>query len=186
VAACALLGAGVPVTAQKAQAPVSRVKVIATLPLGGVTVRQMVPYAAKRKHYLYLMLSANQGYKVADVTKPKQPLLADNTSIPAPSALPEVRILDGELGIAGISVSGEKPPEPREAGTIHLLDLSDPAHPRVLLTVRKVTSDYTDSKRKLIYLANADGLTIVKYWPMPKPMPYCTSTDAMNPNPDCQ
>jgi hypothetical protein len=183
LAASVLLAARAPAAAQDAR---PQVKVMAKLPLAGISVRRMSTYSAKRKRYLYLMQAGEQDYRVADVSKPQRPALVDHSTIPAPGVVENVRRVTEDLGIAGVSVSGPSSPEPSEAGTMRILDLSDPERPRTLLTVRNVTSEYTDTRRRLIYLANPEGLTIVRYWPAPKSMPLCTSSDAMNPNADCQ
>jgi hypothetical protein len=183
---CVLLVSSAPTFAQKRPAPAPRIRAIANVPLGGVSVRQILPYAAKRKHYLYLTFSSGQGYRVVDVTKPEHPALVDNATIPAPVVPQEVRAIGDNLGLAADSLAAARTPEPAAPGTINILDLSDPAHPQALLTLHNVSSDFTDTKRRLIYLANPDGLTIVQYRAVPKPMPYCTSTDAMNPNANCQ
>jgi hypothetical protein len=184
--ACTLFAPRVMARGQKAQTPVSRVQVIAQLPLAGKSVQQILIRSARRKHYLYLFGSSDQDFLVADVSKPAHPVLLKNAPLPPPSPLQNLTPVADDLAMFGISASAEPTTERNEVQDINILDLSDPARPRVLLTIKGVTSDYTDTRRRLIYLANSEGLTIVRYWPLPKPMPYCTSTDAMNPNPDCQ
>jgi hypothetical protein len=71
------------------------------------------------------------------------------------------------------------------------LDLTDPAHPKVLQTFTSVTSMLPDGGRGLVYLTNNEGLWILKYTraglgPEKKKRP-CSSTDALSAMPpDCQ
>jgi hypothetical protein len=86
----------------------------------------------------------------------------------------------------GITRSTDNPTE-----TVKILDLSDPAHPKVLQTFTGVTSTLQDPGRGLIYLANNDGLWILNHakpglTPSKKKRP-CGSEDALSAMPpDCE
>jgi hypothetical protein len=69
--------------------------------------------------------------------------------------------------------------------TVQFVDTSNPKTAKTVKTFKGVTSLYTDNARKLVYLVNAEGLWIVSHR-MIRPMPLCTSEEALNPLPDCQ
>jgi hypothetical protein len=146
------------------------------------------------KHYLYVQKASKQGYTVVDVTKPAIPALVDTSSSSAESTA-------SKLEMAGPDVAIAETPDKNSKGVIHstdtptqtvkILDLSDPAHPKVLQTFKGVTSILQDPGRGLIYLANGDGLWVLRH-PRPGLVPakkkaICGSEDALSGMPpDCQ
>lgn len=79
----------------------------------------------------------------------------------ADAAAGKLEIVGPDVGLAevpdknskGVICNSDSPTE-----TVKILDLSDPAHPKVLQTFTGVTSILQDPSRGLIYLANSDGL----------------------------
>jgi hypothetical protein len=75
--------------------------------------------------------------------------------------------------------------------TVRVLDMTDPRNPKTLETFSKVTSLLPDGSHGLIYLANNDGLWILRYdRPAPlepaKKKPPCDSeSQIMAMPPDC-
>jgi hypothetical protein len=71
---------------------------------------------------------------------------------------------------------------------VNILDMTDPAHPQVLETFDGATSILPDTARNLIFIANAQGLWIVRnrVGQSAYAMRHqCTSEAAINPEPDC-
>jgi hypothetical protein len=67
--------------------------------------------------------------------------------------------------------------------TLRVLDLSDPANPRTILTFSRVTSTLADDERNLVYITNSDGLWILKHQPeqgISSAIRGCSSEDASN------
>jgi hypothetical protein len=80
------------------------------------------------------------------------------------------------------------PSTSRSLQTVNVLDLTDPAHPQVLQTFFGVTSTLPDTARNLIFIANADGLWIVRHREGQSAYAMrhqCTSEAALDPEPDC-
>jgi hypothetical protein len=155
-------------------------KVIAHIPLPGTAVRQMFLQRHDRKQYLYLQQKAH--FTVVDVTDPQKPTVIERTEFSG-----SLQSLGHGLALA---VASEKPTTSEQASTVqtqvvNVMDLSDPKHPRTIRTFNGVTSLLTDDSRKLIFIANNDGLWVLSH-KQPYHMPLCTSEDVMNPNPDCQ
>jgi hypothetical protein len=89
-----------------------------------------------------------------------------------------------DKGAKGVIRSADNPTE-----TVKILDLSDPAHPKLLQTFTSVTSMLPDGGRGLVYLTNNEGLWILKYTKagQEKKKRPCGSGDAIAAMPpDCQ
>ena len=118
------------------------------------------------KHYLYVQKASKQGFIVVDVTKPSIPALVDTAASSADATAGKLEMAGPDVAIAeipdrnakGVIHSAENPTE-----TVKILDLSDPAHPKVIQTFKGVTSTLQDPGRGIIYLANGDGLWILRH-----------------------
>jgi hypothetical protein len=146
------------------------------------------------KHYLYVQKASKQGFTVVDVTKPALPALVNATAPSSDATAGRLEIVGPDVGLAevpdknakGVIRSSDNPTE-----TVKILDLSDPAHPKVIQTFTGVTSTLQDPGRGLIFLANNDGLWILRH-PRPgispaKTKKKCGSEDALAAMPpDCQ
>jgi hypothetical protein len=168
-------------------------KVIAHLPLQDPAGSEMLLQTKGDKHYLYLQKASRQGFTVVDVTKPTTPSLVNRSASSNDATAGRLEIVSPDVGIAevpdknskGVIRNADNPTE-----TVKVLDLSDPAHPKVLQTFTGVTSILQDPGRGLIYLANNDGLWILTHptpgmTPAKKKRP-CASEDAIaSMPPDC-
>ena len=169
-------------------------KVIAHLPLQEAPGSEMLLQNKGDKQYLYIQKASKQGFTVVDVTKPRLPSLVNRSTTSNDATA-------GKLEMAGPDVALAEVPDKSSKGvirstdypteTVKILDLSDPAHPKVLQTFTGVTSILQDPDRGLIYLANNDGLWILNHskpgiTPTKTKKP-CGSTDALAAMPpDCQ
>jgi len=146
------------------------------------------------KQYLYVQKASKQGFTVVDVSKPATPSLVNRTGGPSDATAGKLELAGPDVGLAavpdrngkGVLHSTDNPTE-----TVRVLDLTDPAHPKVLQTFTGVTSTLQDPGRGLIYLANNEGLWILSHKkpglvPSKKKRP-CGSEDALAAMPpDCQ
>jgi hypothetical protein len=84
------------------------------------------------------------------------------------------------------------PAKPQGAATsnrtesVRVLDLSDAANPKTLQTFQGVTSVLADDGRRLIYIANSEGLWILRHKQQRPPKPSCDSESVFSPIADCQ
>jgi len=163
--------------------------VIAHLPLPGPSATQMLLQRRDGKLYLYVDQGRKQSVAVVDVTRPSHPSVVNHVAWPG-------RVADGEMQPLGSGLALSEAPESetmapgtsRTPQTVSVLDLADPAHPRVLQTFSGVTSTLPDMARNLIFIANADGLWIVRnrVGQSAYAMRHrCTSEAALDPEPDC-
>jgi len=182
-------GAGAGTKSKPAEVPA---RVIAHLPLATPPGNEMVLQKNNNKQYLYIQAASKQSYTIVEVTKPEFPTLVSPTARAKDAAAGRLDIVGSDLGIAEVpeasanTIRGSSTTE-----TVRILDLTDPAHPKVLQTFAGVTSILPDGGRGLIYLTNNEGLWILKHSrPTPaaaKKQRPCTSEDTLAAMPpDCQ
>lgn len=141
-------------------------KVIAHLALKEAPGNEMLLQSKGDKQYLYVQKASKQGFTVIDVTKPVRPTMVNQSDKSGDAAAGKLEIVGPDVGLAevpdknskGIIRNSDSPTE-----TVKILDLSDPAHPKVLQTFTGVTSILQDPSRGLIYLANNDGIWILNH-----------------------
>jgi hypothetical protein len=169
-------------------------RVIAHLPLQEPSGSEMLLQTKSDKHYLYVQKASKQGFTVIDVTKPQFPTLVNRTAASNDATAGKLELVGPNVGLAevpdksskGVIRNSDSPTE-----TVKILDLSDPAHPKVLQTFTGVTSILQDPGRGLIYLTNNEGLWILSHsrpgLTPAKKLPPCRSEDAISSMPpDCE
>jgi hypothetical protein len=162
--------------------------VVAHISLPGAAANQMFLQQTGGKQYLYVDQGANQGYTIVDVSHPTQPRMVKHVD-------------QGNLEVVGNRLALSESPEgaPKAEGdsktiarstkpseTVKMLDMSDPANPRTIQSFSGVTSVLPDRGRNLLYIANNEGLWVVRQNRRAPQIPPCTSSDAMAANPDCR
>jgi hypothetical protein len=155
-------------------------KVIAHIKLPGTAVRQMFLQQHDGKQYLYLQQKAH--FTMVDVTDPAHPAIVERVA--SQGSLEWV-----QSGLA-LSVAPEKESTSEQPGTVstqvvNVMDMSDPKHPRTIQTFSGVTSILPDDTRKLVFLANNEGLTVLSH-KQAFHLPLCTSEDAMMSEAQCR
>jgi hypothetical protein len=141
-------------------------RVIAHLVLKDAPGSEMLLQNKGDKQYLYVQKASKQGFTVIDVTKPLLPSLVNHSAQSSDATAGKLEIVGPDVGLAEVPDKNSKgvirnTDSPTE--TVKILDLSDPAHPKVLQTFTGVTSILQDSNRGLIYLTNNDGLWILAH-----------------------
>jgi len=176
-----------PMAAQGPDSNGESAAVIAHLPMPGPSVNQMLLQRRDGKLYLYVDQGAQQGVSVVDVTRPSRPLVVNHEAWPGRTADGHVQLLDSGLAISELSES--RALSTRHASqTVNVLDMRDPAHPQVLQTFSGVTSILPDADRNLIFIADTEGLWIVRHRVTQGAYAMrhlCTSEAALTPEPDC-
>ena len=175
--------------------------VVGHLAISGPSVSQMFLQEQGNKQYLYIQQAPKDGYTVVDVTRPDKAKVVNRVAPPASSAGGKLQLVGGGLALeetpdssASGGVRHELSPAKTQAGaagsqptsSVRVLDLSDPANPRTLQTFQGVTSVLADDGRRLIYIANGEGLWILKHKQQRPPKPACDSESVFSPIADCQ
>ena len=155
-------------------------KVIAHITLPGTAVRQMFLQQRDRKQYLYLQQRAH--FTVVDVTDPQSPTIVERVA-----SRGSLKSIGSDLALTVAPEKGTTSQQPSTVPTqvVNVMDLSDPKHPRTVRTFNGVTSILPDDTRKLVFIANNEGLSVLSHR-QPYHLPLCTSEDAMEPDPECQ
>jgi hypothetical protein len=181
--------------------PAEQVAVVAHLPLPGAPVRQMFVQQEGTKQYLYVQQASKEGFTIIDVTKPARPGIIKREAFPTTASTGRLQMVGSGIALAEVpdktasagarhelapakapgTASGSQPTE-----SLRVLDLSDPANPKTLQTFDGVTSVLADDSRRLIYIANGDGLWILNHKHEKPPLPPCGSEDAFSAIADCQ
>jgi hypothetical protein len=160
--------------------------VIAHMALPGASVSQLVLQEHDGKQYLYVEQASKQGFAIVDVTKPSQPNIIKREAWPNKASAGKLQMVGGQLALAE---AADTATAESRAETLTVLDLSDPANPRTILTFTGVTSTLADDARNLVYITNSDGLWILKHQPeqaKPSEIRGCRSEDATNELASCQ
>ncbi len=132
------------------------------------------------KQYLYLQQGAH--FTVVDVSDPKNPTILERVA--SKGSLEWI-----QSGLA-LTVAPENGSTSQQLGTVstqvvNVMDLSDPKHPRTVQTFGGVTSILPDDTRKLVFIANGEGLTVLSH-EQPYHRRSCTSGDATMADPECR
>lgn len=139
--------------------------VIAHLPLPQAAGSQMLLQKEDGKNYLYVQQASKQGFMVVDVTKPDKPNLLKRTAQANPATAGNLQMVTPDVGIAE---SPEKKPTTltssnHPTSNVRVLDMSDPRNPKTRQEFNGVTSILPDGGHGLIYVANNEGLWILRY-----------------------
>jgi len=161
--------------------------IIAHLPLTGASVSQLVLQQRGSQQYLYLQQASKDGFAIVDVTRPDQPNVLRSEAWPNEASTGKLQMVAGRLALSEAPDSASTETISRTE-TLKVLDLSDPANPRTILTFSGVTSTLADDARNLVYVTNSDGLWILKHQPesMFSAARRCSSEDASNDVASCQ
>jgi len=174
-----------------AQSSTEQIKIVGHLDLQGIHVKHIFMQRSGDRCYLYLLRPTKNAFAIVDVTNPEKPVLVDRAALQEPPGgsvdLPEAGSV---LAIAltpdqsSATATGSSPVS-LSSESVRLLDLTDPKHPRVLKTFNGVTSINADSGRRLIFVANSDGLWIISH-NHERPLPMCSSDTEISSLPNCQ
>ncbi|MGB8541504.1 MAG: hypothetical protein WCD49_07690 [Candidatus Acidiferrales bacterium] len=161
--------------------------VVGHLPLPGITVSQLELQQHGSKQYLYVEGVTKDGFAIVDVTKPGQPDVIKSEAWPDGAFTEKLQLVSGRLALV------EAPDATMETvsrtETLKVLDLSDPANPRPVLTFSGVTSTLADDAHNLVYITNGEGLWILRNnqaLASAAKQDACTSDDAYNDVASCQ
>lgn len=161
--------------------------VVAHVPLSGPAAAQMILRRQGDRQYLYVDQGPEQGVTIVDVTRPSRARVVSHVGWPDGTRIDQLRSLGHGLALSespqAKTASLRATPE-----NLNVLDLRDPAHPHVLKSFQGVTSVLPDTSRNLIFVANKDGVWIVRHQMTQSAYAgrhMCTSEDWITPLPDC-
>src|ERR1700746_3888158 len=163
VAFVAALAPGADAKHRPATPPEQPATVVAHIRLASSPTNQMNLQENGGKQYLYIGANSNEGFTVVDVTNPDKPNVIKRVAWPNEASSGRLQMVIGGLAPAEVpdsdSVAADPPPSTR---TVKVLDLSDPANPRAVLSFSGVTSTLDDEARSLLYITNSEGIWILR------------------------
>ena len=146
--------------------PQDQIQVIAHLPLTG-SVHHFSMTRHYSRDYLYAEYDSGKTVSLIDTTNPDHPAVLADVTYPAHANA------DTLLAVTGNAVLVADGPAPSPAfhpgRTIRIMSFADPAHPAVQQAFQNVAAMAQDDRRGLIFLANADGLWILRQQFAPDP-----------------
>jgi hypothetical protein len=170
-------------------------RVLAHIPLATPAGNEMVLQNQGENRYLYIQTATKDGFMVVDVRKPEFPSLLDRQVKGNDPTAGNLQVVGSDLGVASVPDQNSKGSLIRSSGsntqTVRILDLSDPAHPKTIQTFKNVTGMVGDAGRGILYLANDEGLWVLKHErhllaPGKEKKPCDSSTAIAAMPPDCQ
>jgi hypothetical protein len=136
-----------------------RIDVIAHMPAEGGPFVQLITTAHWRRNYLYLERAGDNQVTVVDVTNPMAPTILKGLALPREESTGSLTTIVGSIALVSSS------PALPTTQTVTILSFRDPEHPTVVKRFAGVTETVTDAPRNLIYLANNDGIWVLRMMP---------------------
>jgi hypothetical protein len=164
--------------------------VVAKVALPGAPASEIFSEEIGGKQYLYIGGNSKEGFTLVDVTNPAKPGVINGLAWPKEISTGRLQMVGGGLALVegpdSASLKADPPASPR---TVKVLDLNDPANPRVVLSFSGVTGTLEDEARNLVYITNGEELWILRnnqtLATAAEPRA-CTSADALNDVANCQ
>lgn len=138
--------------------PQDRIEVIGHFPLAHSPVERLLSTQHYSRYYLYAE-QADGKVTVMDITDAKAPSLVANVADPAGQKSDTLLALAGTVALVGSATAAQSEEAPQ---TVRIMNLSDSSHPRVAREFAGVTAMGHDGQRGLVFLANGDGVWILK------------------------
>jgi hypothetical protein len=141
--------------------PKDEIEVVGHLPLSGGAITRFSSTQHYSSYYLYAEHAGSKNVTLIDVTKVGRPaVLADMAYTPDGAS-------QGLLLVAGTAalVNSEQVSSiaaPAGSQSLKIMDFSDPKNPKVAREFTGVTAISRNDPRGLIYVANAEGIWILK------------------------
>lgn len=133
--------------------------------LAGDSIVRFLSTQHYRRNYLYAEHESGKAVTLIDVTNIAHPsLLADVDNLPGGADA----LVEAAGNAALISTIAEKT-ERSERRAFRIMSFANPQHPTVQQEFKDVTAVARDDKRGLIFLANSDGVWILRQQYAPDP-----------------
>jgi len=140
------------------------IEIVGHIPLTGGPVKRFFTTQHYSSYYLYAEHGAGIALTLIDVTKTNRPsVLADVAYAPgnAPGSGPgNVALVAGTAALVTSEPTASTPASGPQ--TVSIMDFSDPQNPKVSREFTGVTAMSRDDRRGLIFIANAEGIWILK------------------------
>jgi hypothetical protein len=141
--------------------PKDEIEVVGHIPLAGGAVTRFSSTQHYSSYYLYAEHGASTNVTLIDVTKVGQPSVLADVSYSPDGGSQSLLAVAGTAAL--VNSEAETSAAPAAAPqTLKIMDFSDPQHPKVAREFTGVTAIGRNDPRGLIFVANGDGIWILK------------------------
>jgi hypothetical protein len=137
-----------------------KIEVVGHVPLTGGPVSRFLITQHYSSAYLYAEHDAGKGVTLIDVTKVTQPSVLADVTYPSTGGSGGLFAVSGTAALITEEQRTAAPASTPQ--TIRIMDLSDPQHPKAGREFAGVTAISRDDRRGLIFVANAEGIWILR------------------------
>lgn len=148
----------------KADRAQDQIRVEAHLTIPGAPITQFAATTHYNRSYVYAERGPGQPVTLLDVTNPAQPVVLSQVTSSTSALTGDLVAVAGTAALSTSSAASTVP----ATQTLHLMDLSDPANPKVTQQFDGVTA-VQRLPNGLIMLANAEGVWILSQHLAPDP-----------------
>ncbi len=135
-----------------------QIQVVGHVAISG-PITQLLPTQHFSSFYLYAEHEPGKALTLIDVTKANDPTVVNSLPYPADAASGN---LVAVAGMAGLAVDRQGPSKPARPSVVRIMNFADPSHPKVAREFAGVTAITTDNRRRLIFLADSEGIWILR------------------------
>jgi hypothetical protein len=139
-------------------APKDEIEVVGHIPLTDGPVTRFLSTQHYSSYYLYAEHGVGRNVTLIDVTKTSRPSVLADVSYASNSGSDSLAVV---AGTAALVTSEAAAPAPAPQ-TVRIMDFSDPGTPKVAREFTGVTAMSRDDRRGLIFVANAEGIWILR------------------------
>jgi hypothetical protein len=140
--------------------PQDEIAVVGHVPLVSGPVTRFLITQHYSSAYLYAEHGEGKSVTLIDVTKVAQPAVLADMPYPADAGSGSLFVVAGTAAVVGAGQPAV--PTTTAPQTIRIMDFSNPQHPKVGREFAGVTAISRDDRRGLIFVANGEGIWILK------------------------
>ncbi len=141
--------------------PKDAIEVVGHIPSTGVPVTRFLSTQHYSSYYLYVEHEGGANVTLIDVTRTSQPaVLSDVAYAPSAGGSESLLTVAGTAALVNSDPAAAAPAATPQ--TLRIMDFSDPLHPKIGREFTGVTAIGRSDPRGLIYIANGDGIWILK------------------------
>lgn len=138
--------------------PKDEIQVVGHIAVPDGPVRRFLSTQHYSSVYLYAERDAGKNVILIDVTKADRPAVLADVAYPN-GASDTLAVVAGTAALVGAGPAAASSSVPQ---TLRIMDFSDPTVPKVAREFTGVTAMARDERRSLIFIANSDGIWILR------------------------
>ena len=141
-------------------APKDEIEVVGHIPLTEGPVTRFLTTQHYSSFYLYAEHQGGRSVTLIDVTKTSRPSVLSDVSYPSNNGSDSLAVVAGTAAL--VTSDAVAPTATPALQTIRIMDFSDPRNPKVAREFTGVTAMSRDDRRGLVFVANMEGIWILR------------------------